>query len=119
MNKFLGTHGKRSPSSDLVATDRRGYLPHIVVNAGAGTGKTFTYLRGLCYLAQGRERIDRDGIVGTESQQAIWEEMLKQKNVRYATVVAFNKPIAAESQEKLRAYGCPNNYRAPNQNRRE
>ena len=76
---------------------------HIMVKAGAGTGKTFTYKRGLQLAIS--PNLD-DGIVGTDSQEAIWDSMAEEK-IGTCTVVAFNKAIATEAQREI-----PDKYQA-------
>lgn len=95
--------------------------PHLVVNALAGTGKTFTQIVGVAY-AFGRweqhrlELCEREGIdpasfAPSPQQKAVWDAM-KQKGVRTIIYSAFNKSIVNEfttdwswMQERLQTQG--------------
>lgn len=70
-------------------------LPHIIINAGPGTGKTTTMIAGLNKVIN---RVDPEW-EPTEEQQTIWEAM----KGHYATIgfQAFNRSIANEIQEKV------------------
>lgn len=69
-------------------------LPHVIINAGPGVGKTSTMIAGLSILS-GR-KIDWEG---TDEQKTIWKAM----KGHYSTIgfQAFNKSIADEIQEKV------------------
>ena len=69
-------------------------LPHLIINAGPGTGKTSTMIAGLSILSGGRPEWE-----GTEEQQAIWDAM----KGHYSSIgfQAFNKSIAGEIQERV------------------
>ena len=75
-------------------------LPHIIINAGPGTGKSTTMIAGLTILSRGKPEWE-----GTEEQKAIWAAM----KGHYTSIgfQAFNKSIAAEIQEKV-----PSNVKA-------
>lgn len=64
--------------------------PHIIVEAYAGTGKTFTIMEA-CYRMCG---IRRPNIVGSDEQETIWSAMTEQYNPRSIYMVAFNKNVA-------------------------
>jgi len=75
-------------------------LPHIIINAGPGVGKTSTMIAGLNILSGGKPEWE-----GTEEQKAIWAAM----KGHYTSIgfQAFNKSIATEIQEKV-----PSNVKA-------
>ena len=75
-------------------------LPHIIINAGPGVGKTSTMIAGLNILSGGKPEWE-----GTEEQKAIWTAM----KGHYTSIgfQAFNKSIATEIQEKV-----PSNVKA-------
>lgn len=75
-------------------------LPHIIINAGPGVGKTSTMIAGLNILSGGKPEWE-----GTEEQKTIWAAM----KGHYSSIgfQAFNKSIAAEIQEKV-----PSNVKA-------
>lgn len=64
--------------------------PHLIVEALAGTGKTFTIMEA-CFRMCG---IRRPGIVGSEEQEAIWSAMTETYDPHSIYMVAFNKNIA-------------------------
>lgn len=63
---------------------------NIIIEALAGTGKTFTIVEG-CKLILGK---GTPGIVGSEEQKVIWGEMLKHKGVKSIRFAAFTNVIA-------------------------
>ena len=65
---------------------------NIVVNALAGTGKTFTIIEGVNRLIAG----PTEGIVGSPEQEAIWKEMEAGSTPKSILFLAFNKSIATE-----------------------
>ena len=69
-------------------------LPHIIINAGPGVGKTSTMIAGLNILSGGRPEWE-----GTVEQELIWAAM----KGHYSSIgfQAFNKSIATEIQEKV------------------
>ena len=69
-------------------------LPHLLINAGPGVGKTSTMIAGLNLLSGGKTEWE-----GTEEQKAIWDAM----KGHYSSIgfQAFNKSIATEIQEKV------------------
>lgn len=73
--------------------------PHIIVDALAGTGKTFTILEA-AYRILGINR----GVTGTEEQEAIWDSF-KSAGTRIQpsdlSLIAFNSSIASELKEKV------------------
>ena len=75
-------------------------LPHIIINAGPGVGKTSTMIAGLNILSGGKPEWE-----GTDEQKAIWAAM----KGHYTSIgfQAFNKSIATEIQEKV-----PSNVKA-------
>ena len=75
-------------------------LPHIIINAGPGVGKTSTMIAGLNILSGGKPEWE-----GTDEQKSIWAAM----KGHYTSIgfQAFNKSIATEIQEKV-----PSNVKA-------
>lgn len=76
---------------------------HVIVIARAGTGKTTTAVQGLrglkgkdpCMLPSGQR------ITPSDQQKAIWYEIMKSKNARSITFVAFNRSIASELKSRV------------------
>jgi len=75
--------------------------PNVVVQARAGSGKTFTLVEGVKRV-KGRKT---PGIKGSVQQEAVWKEMVKGTAPRTICFVAFNKSIAEELGRKL-PQGC-------------
>jgi len=75
--------------------------PHLVVNAGAGTGKTFTLVEGI------RQRFGQPEFEGTPSPQqvSIWGEIKRGELPKRVLFCAFGKSIAKKLQEEIPA-GC-------------
>lgn len=71
-------------------------LPHIVVEARAGTGKTSTMIAGLNLMFGNEPKFPP-----TEEQKAIWEAMSSGGKPSSIIFVAFNKSIQVELQEKV------------------
>lgn len=95
--------GKETPRSSggKEASRFSGMAPHLIVEALAGTGKTFTLIEGLKILMD----TPTIGIVPSEQQAAVWGAMAKGPMPRSITFVAFNKSIATELQAKV-PRGC-------------
>lgn len=64
--------------------------PHVIVEALAGTGKTFTILES-CFRMCG---IKRSGVIGSEEQEAIWNAIPERYDPSRIYMVAFNRNIA-------------------------
>lgn len=87
---------------------RNGQPRHVMVRAGAGTGKTFTLVVGLCWAFRHRVKglweklVEKLGFDPTPSpqQQAVWDEMRESYNVRYVQFCAFNKSIVKDFEQK-------------------
>jgi superfamily I DNA/RNA helicase len=75
--------------------------PHLIVEARAGTGKTFTLVEGLNRL----RGMPTKGIIPSPQQSAVWESMERSASIASTTFVAFNKSIASELQRKI-PRGC-------------
>jgi DNA helicase-2/ATP-dependent DNA helicase PcrA len=73
-------------------------LPHMIVEARAGTGKTTTLVEGIRLVMGLPARI-----TPSEQQKAVWEQMelSRGKTPRGICFVAFNKSIATELQERV------------------
>lgn len=63
---------------------------HIIVEARAGTGKTFTLVEGVKRIYQGATK----GVIGSHQQEMVWEAMLRGSKPESACFVAFNRSIA-------------------------
>ena len=72
---------------------------HLIVNALAGTGKTFTVIEGANRLMGQRT----PGIVGSAEQEAIWEAMLSGTRPNSIRMMAFNRSIANELKKRVPA----------------
>lgn len=84
-----------------VAASYQPMAEHLIVEARAGTGKTFT-------LVEGTKRAIGSGtpsVVGTAQQDAIWKEICKGRKPSSTTFLAFNKSIATELGTKV-PKGC-------------
>lgn len=75
--------------------------PHIIVEALAGTGKTFTLIEGLNRI---KGQFD-DTIVGSPQQEVVWQAMQEGSVPHSICFAAFNKSIATELQSKV-PQGC-------------
>jgi len=79
---------------------------HVIVNALAGTGKTFTIVEGINRILGN----PTPNVVGSPEQIAIWDELAKGNRPTSIVVLAFNRSIKAEIQKKLPpgavAYTC-------------
>ncbi len=88
--------------SESLKQKKKKKIPHLIIEARAGTGKTTTLIEGL-------KLVTRKGVVGitpSKQQEAIWEAMEKSRgNARSVCFVAFNKSIATELQERV-PEGC-------------
>jgi len=78
-----------------------GNAPHLIVQARAGTGKTFTLVEGLNRI-MGKPT---PGIIPSPQQAAVWEAMQDGPRPGSATFVAFNRSIAQELVRKV-PRGC-------------
>lgn len=81
-------------------------VPHLIVKARAGTGKTTTLIGGLQVL-KGMTPCDAKGrpITPSPQQRLVWDSIALSKNARSVCFVAFNKSIANELQSRVPA-GC-------------
>ncbi len=72
-------------------------VPHLVIIARAGTGKTTTNIEGIKYL--------KDlpvSVTPSPQQQAIWDSIAKSRGIAHTICcVAFNEPIAIELQRRV------------------
>lgn len=75
----------------------KGDQPHIIVDALAGTGKTFTIIESAHRICG----INRPGIVGTDEQEAIWSAIPEKYDPSRVALLAFNSSIATELKEKV------------------
>ena len=80
---------------------RKNKIPHLIIEARAGTGKTTTLIEGL-KLVTGKGIV---GISPSYQQDRIWEAMQKSESPKSICFVAFNKSIATELQERV-PEGC-------------
>lgn len=71
-------------------------LPHLIVEARAGTGKTTTLIEGLKILKGGTSTL-----VPSPQQALIWEAMKLSHAARSVCFVAFNNAIVAELQNRV------------------
>lgn len=69
----------------------------LIIIARAGCGKTFTLVEGINRLA-GRSTAS---ITGSDQQDAIWQHIAAGPKTSSVLLVAFNKSIATELQEKV------------------
>lgn len=87
--------------TSLPASKSTASIPHVIVEARAGSGKSTTLVEGLKFM-----RGDPTKITPSPQQQKVWEAMALSKGVaRSIGFVAFNKSIAAELQKRVPA-GC-------------
>jgi DNA helicase II / ATP-dependent DNA helicase PcrA len=83
----------KKPSAPISALQ----IPHLVVEARAGTGKTTTLVEGLRYVMGGQS-----SMTPSPQQQAIWDCMaLSAGSARSICFVAFNKSIADELRKRV------------------
>lgn len=81
---------------------RKNKIPHLIIEARAGTGKTTTLVEGL-KLVTGKGIVD---ITPSPQQEAIWKAMSKSEGLaKSICFAAFNKSIATELQERV-PEGC-------------
>lgn len=91
------TGGLSAKLKGLETTETENTLPHIVIRARAGTGKTSTMIEGLRLLVEGETKLNP-----SEQQAAIWEELLQSQDIAKSfCMVAFNKEIAEELKKRL------------------
>lgn len=87
---------------------KNGQPPHVMVRAGAGTGKTFTLVVGLCWAFRNRVKglweklVSKLGFdpVPSPQQQAVWDEMRESYNARSVQFCAFNRSIVKDFEQK-------------------
>lgn len=72
--------------------------PHLVIEALAGTGKTFSMIHGLAML---KGKPGWGNVEGNPQQEAIWDALCAEKPNGNVAFVAFNKSIATELQGKV------------------
>lgn len=72
--------------------------PHLIVKAGAGTGKTTTLIGGV-------QRIKgiKPEITPSAQQAAVWESMMLSESARSIAMIAFAKAIATTLQKRVPA----------------
>lgn len=91
------TEGLSAKLKGLETTETENTLPHIVIRARAGTGKTSTMIEGLRLLVEGETNLNP-----SEQQAQIWEELLQSQDIAKSfCMVAFNKEIAEELKSRL------------------
>lgn len=78
--------------------DTENLVPHLIVEARAGTGKTTTLIEGLKRI-KGIE----SSMVPSPQQEVIWQQMELSRDARTVCFVAFNKAIASELQSRVPA----------------
>lgn len=88
----------------LLDEKRQGQASHIMVNAGAGTGKTFTEVLSVawCYRDKVWHHVEDffgGKITPSEQQAAIWEKVAEEVPHR-VIYLAFNNSIVKEFEEK-------------------
>lgn len=94
---------KPSPVNSLaskLAGVKSAAIPHLIVEARAGTGKSTTLIEGLKVL-----RGMGSNLVPSPQQAAVWESMKLSPSTSSVCMVAFNKSIATELQSRVPA-GC-------------
>ncbi len=72
---------------------------HIIVNALAGTGKTFTVVEGTNRMVGS----PTPGVVGSDEQDQIWEAILAGSHGHTIHLMAFNRSIAGELAKRIPA----------------
>lgn len=72
--------------------------PHIIIEAGAGCGKSSTLINGLKYILGQKPEFNP-----SEQQQAIWEAMALGDKPRTANFVSFSKALQKENESKVPA----------------
>ena len=75
-------------------------LPHLIIEARAGTGKTTTLVEGLKMM-----RGMGSKIIPSPQQRGIWDQLILSKEAKTVCFVAFNKSIAEELQRRV-PMGC-------------
>lgn len=81
--------------------NKENLLPHVMIFAGAGTGKTTTLVEGIKTLHGICPKI-----VPSIQQQAIWDELAKSVGISKTCLTAFNKAIQLELEKRIK--GIPN-----------
>lgn len=71
-------------------------LPHLVVRALAGCGKTSTVVEGVRLMIEGKT-----DLFPNDQQSEIWSEILKSHEAKSICMVAFNKEIADELKKRI------------------
>jgi len=89
---------KKSPLLDRLKACEE--VPHVIIEARAGTGKTTTLIEGIKYM-KGMPT----SITPSEQQQLIWDQLILSKGASTVTFVAFNKSITTELQNRVPT-GC-------------
>jgi superfamily I DNA/RNA helicase len=99
----VGTDSTPIQGNRRVRLNRAG---HVLVDALAGTGKTFTIVEGINRIMGN----PTPGVVGSDQQEAIWREITLGDRPSNVVVLAFNRSIKAEISKKLppgaNAYTC-------------
>lgn len=75
-------------------------VPHLIVEARAGTGKTTTLIEGLKVMRGGVSEF-----TPSFQQAAVWDSMALSEDAKTVCFVAFNKSIATELQSRVPT-GC-------------
>lgn len=77
-------------------------LPHVVIRARAGCGKSTTMLEGLRLMIEGKT-----SLLPNDQQSEIWEQILKSDQATSICMTAFNKEIAEELKKKVPQFYPP------------
>lgn len=72
--------------------------PHLIIKAGAGTGKTFTLVGGVQQI-KGMTPQHKP----SPQQAAVWDQIEKSKSARSIAIIAFAKAIATTLQKRVPA----------------
>lgn len=75
-----------------------GWGPHLIINARAGTGKTWTQINGLEYARSG---VIPKGVRPSPQQLAVWDAMAKGRKPKHVLMCSFGADIAAEIKHKV------------------
>lgn len=81
-------------------------VPHLIIVARAGTGKTTTGVLGLRFVLSGNPYLlDGKPFKPTAEQVVIWNEIKRSKGAKYVGYVAYSAAIAAELKNRV-PQGC-------------
>ena len=99
-NKCKSEPAPKPRLSSFVSKLKSDNVPHVIVEARAGTGKTTTLIEGLKVM-RGLEV----SIEPSPQQAAVWEQLMLSANAGSVCFVAFNKSISTELQNRV-PEGC-------------